>query len=1226
MDNFFYNYPDIITDTSDFNLDIYKKYEFSSLQSDTTSPGLMRHQKIVSRFMNGNTDYDSLLLYHGLGTGKCVHPNSIVYTTTTMDELGIKQPITMNDLWEKYYNLKWIEPDNETKHAYWLNISGSSGSGSGSGAVLYIDSINQDNNVCLGRITKMYKQYIKDEFVNIINCMSIDGVQEILICTKRHQLLISEYKQFTTKYKVGDSIVGQNGKLYQITSIYVRIYTGWMFDLEVESHHSYLVNNVYTHNTCSSIAISEKLHEANKVRKTLVLTRGGALEKQYVEQLVNVCTIPANKYKDPLHDKLNEETQMRRSKKMFKKYYEFDSYIKFVKRLQKIRKQSASDEEYTEKLNLIFDGYLFIIDEAHNIRPNFDDKFDVYKEIHKLFHSVEARRVLLLSGTPIKDKVYEISYIMNLLLPMDMQLPLGKEFIQKYVDTTTKQFKKESVNELRKYFTGKISFFRANFESIQQIEMGKPMGKLKHLKVDPSYMSNIQTTIYMKALEQDVTIGHNKKGKGIFSNSRQASLCVDKHGNWGNKINIESIVDDIKHAKNSSAKLKIIEIYSCKYAEILSSVINNTNQNIFIYNTFVKGSGIHVFKRFLEQFGYTRSVGKEYTPGLRYAVITNELSNPARTMNILKLFNSDKNKNGEYIQVIVGSKVANEGLTMKNVRQVHIVAPYWNFTDIEQAIARTIRMNSHKALIDNNELANVGIHLHSAIPKDGTQLDVDVDDDWDFDDLEEDLASDSDSDKDSISSLNDSDDSDDDDGDDAKHGDDDHGDTKHNQHQISYIPLQLENIGKDLKDNFSSIDLYMYYTSEQKDVQNKTIERQMKEMSFDCLLNLENNTVQNGVDGSRACDYTSCVLQCNNQSDLSKLKNVKIEFDSYNILYDYEYKTKIIKCLNSIFQNKKHTTLKEVMDFCKDSLFTEIQLKYTLSDMVVNAIPIKDKYSMQYFIQYNSDDDIRLVYSFNKEDTYYENVNWMQIQDNSISNFMRKFTLNKDITIVNKIAQSDNDDERWKLIKQISPTNFDELLKTAIISSTSSTSTPLKSWILEKFDSLIVKDVKTGGDIYITRNTFTPWKYDQDTKKWISLNMMNASDDINTMNSLLIDKFCSDGFLYYGIYNDNTKTLFLRSTKDLIIMRKGKGKDCISFNVIDLLKDVIIPGNIIIPGQLKPDNKILQKVENEFKSSKSTWSPETLQTVYNSLMMNKDEICSILKEWFQKHGKLQITL
>lgn len=1211
MDNFFYNYPDIITDTSDFNLDIYKKYEFTSLQSDTTSPGLMRHQKIVSRFMNGNTDYDSLLLYHGLGTGKCVHPNSMVYIT----EMDIKQPITMNDLWEKYYNSKLIEPDIDTKHAYWLNINSS----------VYIDSISQDNTICIGKVTKMYKQYIKDEFVNIINSKSIDGDQEILICTKRHKLLIANNdKKFTTEYNVGDFIVGQKGKLYQITSIYVRIYTGWMFDLEVESHHSYLVNNVYTHNTCSSIAISEKLHDAKKVRKTLVLTRGGALEKQYIEQLVNVCTIPANKYKDPSHDKLNEETQTRRSKKMFKKYYEFDSYIKFVKRLQKIRKQSGSDEEYKEKLNNIFDGYLFIIDEAHNIRPNFDDKFDVYKEIHKLFHSIESRRVLLLSGTPIKDKVYEISYIMNLLLPMDMQLPLGKDFIQKYVDTTTKQFKKDSVSELRKYFTGKISFFRANFESIQQIEMGKPMGKLKYLKVDPSYMSNIQTAIYMKALEQDVSIGHNKKGKGIFSNSRQASLCVDKNGNWGNKINIESIVDDMKHAKNSSEKLKIIEIYSCKYAEILSSVIYNTNQNIFIYNTFVKGSGIHIFKRFLEQFGYTRSIGKEHTPGLRYAVITNELSNPTRTMNILKLFNSDKNKHGEYIQLIIGSKVANEGLTMKNVRQVHIVAPYWNFTDIEQAIARTIRMNSHKALIDDNELANVGIHLHSAIPKDGTLIDVDVDDDWDFDDLEEDLASDSDSDKDSVASLNDSDDSD------IEEVDDEIGgeigeENKIKQHQTSYIPLQLENIGKDLKDNLSSIDLYMYYTSEQKDVQNKTIERQMKEMSFDCLLNLDNNTIQDGVDGSRACDYTSCVLQCNNQSDLSKVKNIKIEFDSYNILYDYEYKSKIIKCLNRIFQNRKYTTLKQIMDFCQDTSFTEIQLKYTISDMVVNAIPIKDKYGMQYYIEYNSDDDIRLVYTFNKEDTYYENVNWMQVQDNSINNFMKKFTLNKDIVIVNKIAQSTDDVEKWKLIKQISGANFDELLKTAIMSTTTP-STPLKSWILQTFDSLIVKDVKMGGDIYITRNTFTPWKYDQDTKKWMSLNMMNASDDINTMNSLLIDKFCSDGFLYYAIYNDNTKTLFLRSTKDLAIMRKGKGKDCISFNLIDLLKDVIIPGNIIIPGQLIPDNKILQKVEIEFKSSKLTWSPETLQTVYNVLMMNKDEICTILKDWFQKHGKLQITL
>jgi hypothetical protein len=39
-----------------------------------------------------------------------------------------------------------------------------------------------------------------------------------------------------------------------------------------------------------------------------------------------------------------------------------------------------------------------------------------------------------------------------------------------------------------------------------------------------------------------------------------------------------------------------------------------------------------------------------------------------------------------------------EGLNLKNVRQVHIVEPYWNEVKIEQVIGRAIRICSHKDL------------------------------------------------------------------------------------------------------------------------------------------------------------------------------------------------------------------------------------------------------------------------------------------------------------------------------------------------------------------------------------------------------------------------------------------------------------------------------------------------------------------------------------------------
>lgn len=412
----------------------------------------------------------------------------------------------------------------------------------------------------------------------------------------------------------------------------------------------------------------------------------------------------------------------------------------------------------------------------------------------------------------------------------------------------------------------------------------------------------------------------------------------------------------------------------------------------------------------------------------------------------------------------------------------------------------------------------------------------------------------------------------------------------------------------------------MYYTSEQKDIQNKQVERQMKEMAVDCLLNIDNNLVKGGEDGSRECDYTTCVLKCNNQSKLNP--DIKIEFDSYDILYDKEYKSGITTCLNNWFLSKTSATIPELKKFCGNK-YSDMQFKYTITDMIINAIPIKDKFGIQHFIQYMNDDDIHLVYTFNSSDGFYENNYWMQIQDNSIQQFLNKLSASKDTTIINKIIETQDEAKKWKLIKQLSLVNFDELLKTAV---TSTNDTPLKKWVLHKFEPLIVKDASTG-NIYITRNTFNPWKYDASTKKWSIVTITTGSDDINAMNQLLKDKFSPPGTLqYYAIYNDNLNTLTLRSTKDLTIMRKGKGKDCVSFNLLELLKDVILPGKIVIPGDLKPDKKIEQKVNIDFtKTEIDGWTPQELQTVYNVLSMNKDEICYILKDWFVKNNKIQVV-
>ena len=84
---------------------------------------------------------------------------------------------------------------------------------------------------------------------------------------------------------------------------------------------------------------------------------------------------------------------------------------------------------------------------------------------------------------------------------------------------------------------------------------------------------------------------------------------------------------------------------------------------------------------------------------------------------------SSVNKNGDVIKVIMISSVATEGVDFKNVREIHILEPWYNMSQIEQVTGRGVRKNSHIDLIESKR--NTTIYLHANIIKDSPVESVD---------------------------------------------------------------------------------------------------------------------------------------------------------------------------------------------------------------------------------------------------------------------------------------------------------------------------------------------------------------------------------------------------------------------------------------------------------------------------------------------------------------------
>ena len=281
---------------------------------------------------------------------------------------------------------------------------------------------------------------------------------------------------------------------------------------------------------------------------------------------------------------------------------------------------------------------------------------------------------------------------------------------------------------------------------------------------------------------------------------------------------------------------------------------------------------------------------------------------------------------------------------------------------------------------------------------------------------------------------------------------------------------------------------------------------------------------------------------------------------------------------------------------------------------------VTNKVGIKSLVSYVDDDHIELMYTYSGMDDYYEKNYWIH-NENTLKNFIAHYLDTKDTIIMKKIQDATTDDEKWSLLQQLTPKHVDDLIKAAVTSTNASS--PLRQWITSKFETSIYHDPDTGY-WYIVKNVLAPLRYDG--KEWTTLT--SSTDEIDSVNKLIIKRFGHEPIKYYAIFNTSTKNLFLRSLDNYATMRKGKGMDCTSFTPGDLLLKIILPAGITIPGDTSlSDAKARKKVDRIFtqKQLEEDYTEKEVQTIYNTVSMNKNDICKYIFEWFSENKKIQIT-
>lgn len=456
--------------------------------------------------------------------------------------------------------------------------------------------------------------------------------------------------------------------------------------------------------TCSAIQIAERWKKIKKI----VFVLPAALKGNFMNELRGLCGGEENYLKSSERKRLSQLQPdddeyakiIERSDKRIEKYYDIYSYNKFI--------------EYAKEGSMKLNNAILFIDEIQNMVSTTGT---YYKQLYDLIHqSSKDLRIVLLSATPMFDKPVEIALTMN-LLRIPKPIPTGKEFVNMFI-------RERHLKSGTFYSVKNMHIFKDMIKGYVSYYMGAPAYTFPQMTVKyvDCEMSDFQYNIYKMLLrneglddlksipsKEDV-INAADLPNNFYIGTRFVSNVV-----YPNKKISEEGLESLTTEKiqNNLAK------YSCKLDKIMTN-IKRSRGKVFLYSGFKEYAGLKTVTKVLEAFGYKNY--SEHGPGpKRFAIWSGDVSVQSKD-KIREVFNRTDNLYGNKLKIILGSPSIKEGVSLKAVRYVHVLEPYWNKSRLDQVVGRASRFCSHIDLPEDER--NVKVYVYIAMhPDEETTVD-----------------------------------------------------------------------------------------------------------------------------------------------------------------------------------------------------------------------------------------------------------------------------------------------------------------------------------------------------------------------------------------------------------------------------------------------------------------------------------------------------------------------
>jgi SNF2 family DNA or RNA helicase len=330
-------------------------------------------------------------------------------------------------------------------------------------------------------------------------------------------------------------------------------------------------------------------------------------------------------------------------------------------------------------------GDTLIVDEAHRLGVAGTKRSDHIKRMAKNYD-----RVILLTGSPVRNKPHEIGPLASMLgidsgdvpsTPGDFDSKFIKlekdkrsvlDFIRGIKAGSRKVIKNK--DKLKKAFSGKVDYYtpeRTNFPSVIHKEVKVDMSPDQKRLYDTLVKKTSNDVVYKVRSDRPMTESEKSKANAFLSAARLLSNSGAPFGG---------------------------EKYTPKINKIVSNIASNQDQNHVVYSSFLDGGIVPI----ADKLNKKNVKLKMFHGGM----------NDKEKKEAIDAFNSGK------INTLLISGAGAEGIDLKGTRNIHITEPHWNEARVDQVIGRGVRFKSHNHLPEKDRNVTV-TKYYSTVPKKG---------------------------------------------------------------------------------------------------------------------------------------------------------------------------------------------------------------------------------------------------------------------------------------------------------------------------------------------------------------------------------------------------------------------------------------------------------------------------------------------------------------------------